>query len=354
MAVPTPNLFGWTLDTDLRQFYVFLALMVVLVAITDRLLRSRFGRAFMAIKDNEIAAAAMGIPTDRYIVLAFAWGGAVVGIGGAMFAISMGHLTPASFDLHRAAASVRNHHGRRSWRSDRHDHRRRHRNCRAASIHQLSRVRRAGIRTVDNSSDPVPVPVASPACWRAPIRSSSSATIVAEPPLLSVRNIEVRFGGLVAVDGVSFDLSAGEICALIGPNGAGKTTLFNAVSGNVVPNAGSIRFRGEEIAGLTPHEISAPRRTPHIPEWWVVLGTDRTGERAGWPACAGRQRVSWLAVRQPLGPCRSRRDTARARTAVPDGHRTSCGAEGWGAVWRASSGWWKLCAPWRPTHCCSC
>jgi branched-chain amino acid transport system ATP-binding protein len=80
---------------------------------------------------------------------------------------------------------------------------------------------------------------------------------VAEPPLLSVRNIEVRFGGLVAVDGVSFDLSAGEICALIGPNGAGKTTLFNAVSGNVVPNAGSIRFRGEEIAGLTPHEISA-------------------------------------------------------------------------------------------------
>jgi len=99
MAVPPPHLFGWTLDTDLRRFYVFLALIVVLVAITDRLLRSRFGRAFMAIKDNEIAAAAMGIPTDRYIVLAFAWGGAVVGIGGAMFAISVGHLTPVSFDL---------------------------------------------------------------------------------------------------------------------------------------------------------------------------------------------------------------------------------------------------------------
>ena len=73
--------------------------MVLLVAITDRLLRSRFGRAFLAIKDNEIAAAAMGIPTDRYIVLAFAWGGAVVGVGGAMFAISVGHLTPVSFDL---------------------------------------------------------------------------------------------------------------------------------------------------------------------------------------------------------------------------------------------------------------
>ena len=80
-------------------FYAFLALVVLLVAITDRLLRSRFGRAFLAIKDNEIAAAAMGIPTDRYIVLAFAWGGAVVGVGGAMFAISVGHLTPVSFDL---------------------------------------------------------------------------------------------------------------------------------------------------------------------------------------------------------------------------------------------------------------
>jgi branched-chain amino acid transport system permease protein len=99
MAVPTATLFGWVLDTDRRRFYVFLALVVLIVAITDRLLRSRFGRAFLAIKDNEIAAAAMGIPTDRYIVLAFAWGGAVVGMGGAMFAISVGHLTPVSFDL---------------------------------------------------------------------------------------------------------------------------------------------------------------------------------------------------------------------------------------------------------------
>ena len=99
MAVPSATLFGWTLDTDRRRFYVFLALVVLIVVITDRLLRSRFGRAFLAIKDNEIAAAAMGIPTDRYIVLAFAWGGAVVGVGGAMFAISVGHLTPVSFDL---------------------------------------------------------------------------------------------------------------------------------------------------------------------------------------------------------------------------------------------------------------
>jgi branched-chain amino acid transport system permease protein len=99
MAVPTARLFGWALDSDARKFYVFLVLVVVIVIGTDKLLRSRFGRAFLAIKDNEVAAAAMGIPTDRYIVLAFGWGGAVVGIGGAMFAISVGHLSPASFDM---------------------------------------------------------------------------------------------------------------------------------------------------------------------------------------------------------------------------------------------------------------
>ncbi len=86
---------------------------------------------------------------------------------------------------------------------------------------------------------------------------------MADPPLLDLREVTVRFGGLVAVNGVSFRVERGEICALIGPNGAGKTSLFNAVSGNVVADSGSILFRGEEIRQLTPHEISArgARRT---------------------------------------------------------------------------------------------
>ncbi|MSP88285.1 MAG: ABC transporter ATP-binding protein [Alphaproteobacteria bacterium] len=81
--------------------------------------------------------------------------------------------------------------------------------------------------------------------------------------LLELTDVTVRFGGLVAVDGVSLTVSAGEICAVIGPNGAGKTTLFNAVSGNVAINGGRILFQGEEIHGLTPHQISTKgvRRT---------------------------------------------------------------------------------------------
>lgn len=75
-------------------------------------------------------------------------------------------------------------------------------------------------------------------------------------PLLALDNVTVRFGGLIAVAGVSFHVQAGEVCALIGPNGAGKTTLFNAISGNVTVSAGTIRFTGQPIQNLPPHVIS--------------------------------------------------------------------------------------------------
>lgn len=99
MAVPPADVFGLSLHSEAAKFYTFLVMVVVLVIATDRLLRSRIGRAFVSIKNDEIAAAAMGIPTGRYFVLAFAWSGFVVGIGGSMYAALIGHLSPASFDL---------------------------------------------------------------------------------------------------------------------------------------------------------------------------------------------------------------------------------------------------------------
>lgn len=99
LSVPPPDFLWLAIDTDARKFYVFLALAILALIATDRLLRSRFGRAFIAIKDNEVAAAAAGIPTNRFIMLGFAWGGALAGIGGAMYAALVGHLTPIAFDL---------------------------------------------------------------------------------------------------------------------------------------------------------------------------------------------------------------------------------------------------------------
>ncbi len=73
--------------------------------------------------------------------------------------------------------------------------------------------------------------------------------------MLTVEGLTRRFGGFTAVNEVSFKVEPGEILGLIGPNGSGKSTIFNLLSGALVPNAGSIRFEGREIAGQPPHRI---------------------------------------------------------------------------------------------------
>ncbi len=75
-------------------------------------------------------------------------------------------------------------------------------------------------------------------------------------PLLSIEGVTKRFGGLVAVNDVSFEVSAGEIIGLIGPNGAGKTTLFNLVTGLAWPDEGRISFLGEDVARLSTHALA--------------------------------------------------------------------------------------------------
>src|SRR5436305_2702916 len=75
--------------------------------------------------------------------------------------------------------------------------------------------------------------------------------------LLEVSDAAKRFGGLQALEGVSFTIAPREIYGLIGPNGAGKTTLFNLLTGVYAPNAGSFRFDGRSLDGLAPHEIAA-------------------------------------------------------------------------------------------------
>ena len=74
--------------------------------------------------------------------------------------------------------------------------------------------------------------------------------------LLSVRDVSVRFGGIVALDAVSFDVHAGSVCGLIGPNGAGKTTLFNCLSRLYEPGSGEILFRGESLLRRPVHAMA--------------------------------------------------------------------------------------------------
>lgn len=76
------------------------------------------------------------------------------------------------------------------------------------------------------------------------------------PVVVQVQGLSKRFGGLVAVDGLDFELRQGTVAALVGPNGAGKTTVFNLMTGFLRPDAGSVRLNGAELVGWAPHEVA--------------------------------------------------------------------------------------------------
>lgn len=114
--------------------------------------------------------------------------------------------------------------------------------------------------------------------------------------LLHIRDIGVRFGGLVAVDGVSFDVQSGELVGLLGPNGAGKTTLLRLISGVVAPSTGEIHFRHERLNHLNSaararrgiamsHQIVRPFRNMTILEN-VILAAGGDITRSPWRAMA--------------------------------------------------------------------
>ncbi len=86
--------------------------------------------------------------------------------------------------------------------------------------------------------------------------SVSSPTKAAGEVLLTASQLSMRFGGVLAVNGVSFDVKRGEVFTLIGPNGAGKTTVFNLISRLYTPTTGEISFEGRKLSELAPHEVA--------------------------------------------------------------------------------------------------
>ena len=129
----------------------------------------------------------------------------------------------------------------------------------------------------------------------------------APAPLLEVRGIGKRFGGLQAVRDLSFEMARGEVLGLIGPNGAGKTTVFNLLSGFLAPDAGEVRLDGRSLAGLKPHAVcqlglvrtfQIVRPFPHL----SVLDNVRVGALARRPQMAGaRERARAVIERVGLG-----------------------------------------------------
>src|SRR3982750_2314165 len=120
-------------------------------------------------------------------------------------------------------------------------------------------------------------------------------------PLLAVRDLAKSFGGVRAVDGVGFDLGAGEMLALIGPNGAGKTTCFNMVGGQLAPDAGSVRLGDVELVGLKPEAIwrQGVGRTFQIAETFPSL-TVRENVQLALLSHARRVLAWWRPARTPF------------------------------------------------------
>ncbi len=121
--------------------------------------------------------------------------------------------------------------------------------------------------------------------------------------LLEVRDVSRAFGGVKAVNGLSFDVRQGEILGLIGPNGAGKTTVFNLISGIQHPDSGSIQLSGQQIAGLRPDQVCA-------------AGISRTFQTASFlPGMSTYANVELAAAFRPADK-RRRRSTAEVTEAA--------------------------------------
>ena len=112
-----------------------------------------------------------------------------------------------------------------------------------------------------------------------------------EETVLSVHGVKKSFGGLLAVNGVSFDLPAGQIMGLMGPNGAGKTTLVNVVCGFYKPDAGKITFQGNDITGFPAHKVcrQGMARTFQIPQpFWEMTALQNVAVAAMYARGLGK------------------------------------------------------------------
>ena len=218
------------------------------------LMDSAHGRAWLAVRENEVAAASVGIDTVKYKTRAFVLSSFFAGVAGAMFAHHQSYLNPQSFQFQKSieivvmvgGGRVGEHArcGRRGDSADRaaggvataaRNHRRRFAHghlFRAPRHHDVSET--AGL-----------------VCRIASAEKSAMSVV------LQARDVGMQFGGLKALQNISFTLNDGELVSLIGPNGAGKTTFFNVLTGVYTPTEGSITLAGQSIVGLGPHTIAA-------------------------------------------------------------------------------------------------
>jgi branched-chain amino acid transport system permease protein len=262
-----------------QRMYVMLAVALLTVAlfVNVAVARSRFGLSLLAIKQNEPAAMAAGINPLRWKIGAIALSGALTAIAGGLYAVVLLIVTPPTVFgmLASAQALIVTLFGGIATIAG---------PVLGAliliplgeTLHAELGNRLPGIQGVVFGAAIILVVLVAPQGilpWiQAKLRQRrrqgadeplalDAAPFVRNVPtapgrvLLSVKQVSVRFGGLQALQDVSFEVREGEILGVIGPNGAGKTTLFNALNGFIVPATGSVRFEDRELRGHQPFMV---------------------------------------------------------------------------------------------------
>jgi branched-chain amino acid transport system permease protein len=257
---------------------------LAVAAVSLNMLRGRTGRAFETIRNDELAAEMAGVPTRRYKVIAFAYAGALAGLAGALYASVLGIVVPDAVGIALSvdfllmvvlggAGGVCGAllgaaligfldiagHQYANWREVAY----------GALVIGVVAAAPGGIMGLVRRTKPFAPddPTAAAAVTAA---KPQGATTVADRVIshavqhgvagsapLEVRGVTKRFGGLVAVDDVTFALQPGTLTSLIGPNGAGKTTLFNLICGIGSVTSGTVTIGGRDVTGRRPHRIAA-------------------------------------------------------------------------------------------------
>jgi branched-chain amino acid transport system permease protein len=294
-GIAPPTLFGQSFGIDAAPYYYVAVVMVTaLLIVSLRLRDSRIGRAWMAIREDEIAAGAMGINRTRFKLLAFAIGAGFAGLAGTLYVAKLQTATPEMFgfpvSIMILVMVVLGGMGSvwgvllgaiflqllQSWFLP----------DISGWLHGLGELvgsaglqqvdltqatelifgiilvvmmlfRREGILPATQQTTALTFDQQHAEVKRGGFSGLEEIGRVAKDAAtaLEVKGLTVRFGGLVALNGVNLSVPAGSVVAVIGPNGSGKSTLFNVITGLCTAAEGSIRFGDAEILGLPPHKI---------------------------------------------------------------------------------------------------
>jgi branched-chain amino acid transport system permease protein len=296
-GVAAPRLFGYNFGVNSTPYYyVAIALVALLIFVSTRLRDSRIGRAWMAIREDEIAAGAMGVDRVKLKLLAFAIGAGFAGMTGTFYVAKLQTATPEMFGFPVSVmilvmvvfGGIGSVWGvvlgavilqllQSWWLEDL-----------SGWLHAIGRVVGSNwMQQIDlvpsielifgiilvlmmlyRRDGLIPATRKTAALTfdqqHAEVRRGGFADLALDglggdrntgAVALAIKGVTVKFGGLVALKSVDIEVPAGGVVAVIGPNGSGKSTLFNVMTGLVEADSGSIQFHGEEIMHLPPHEI---------------------------------------------------------------------------------------------------